>query len=44
MAAGGGVVVYLAIVAGVGVLTLLATVLPTRVALRSRPAEVLAMP
>ncbi|MFG3286703.1 FtsX-like permease family protein [Streptomyces sp. NPDC048111] len=41
---GGGVVVYLAIVTGVGVLTLLATLLPTRVALRSRPAEVLAMP
>ncbi|MGW8329041.1 ABC transporter permease [Streptomyces sp. NPDC055897] len=41
---GGGVLAYLAIVAGVGALTLIATLLPTRMALRTRPAEVLALP
>ncbi|MFE9402651.1 FtsX-like permease family protein [Streptomyces sp. NPDC006530] len=41
---GGGLVVYGAIVGCVAALTLLATLLPARLALRIRPAEVLAMP
>ncbi|MFJ8311745.1 MULTISPECIES: ABC transporter permease [unclassified Streptomyces] len=41
---GGPLRVYFAIVSCVGALTLLATLVPTRLALRSRPAEVLALP